>query len=41
MIQVKNGQPIGRFEGDVTLNGKPFPPHDNGSSGNSKGDPKP
>jgi len=36
MIQVKNGQAIGRFEGDVILNGKPFPPHDN-----LKGGPKP
>jgi hypothetical protein len=41
MIQAKNGQPIGRFEGDVVLNGKPFPPHVNGASGNDKGDPKP
>jgi hypothetical protein len=41
MIQVKNGQAIGRFEGDVILNGKPFPPHENGSSGNNKGETKP
>ena len=41
MIQVKNGQAIGRFEGDVILNSKPFPPHENGSSGNSKGEAKP
>lgn len=39
MIQVKNGQPIGRFEGGVTLNGKPFPPHENGSVG--RDEPKP
>jgi hypothetical protein len=41
MIQVKNGQAIGRFEGDVILNGKSFPPHDNVSPGNPKGGPKP
>ena len=40
MIQVKNGQAIGRFEGDVLLNGKPFPPHDSGFPGNPKADPK-
>ena len=41
MIQVKNGQPIGRFEGDITLNGKPFPPHVGGPSGNPKDETKP
>ena len=41
VIQVKNGQPIGRFEGDLTLNGKPFPPHAGSSSGDAKGEPKP
>ena len=41
LIQVKNGEPIGRFQGDIVLNGKPFPPHVNGSSGDSKGDSKP
>jgi hypothetical protein len=41
MIQVKNGQAIGRFEGDLILNGKPFPRRVNGSSENGKGDPKP
>lgn len=41
VIQVKNGQPIGRFEGAVTLNGKPFPSHAGGSSGANKGEGKP
>ena len=41
VIQVKNGEPIGRFQGEVVLNGKPFPAQVNGSSGASKGDSKP
>lgn len=41
VIQAKNGQPIGRFEGEIVLNGKPFPPHVNGSSDNTKDEPKP
>jgi hypothetical protein len=41
VIQVKNGQPIARFEGAVTLNGKPFPPHATSSSGNAKGEAQP
>ena len=41
IIQVKNGQPIGRFEGEITVNGKSFPPHAPGSSGSGKGETKP
>jgi len=41
VIQVKNGQPIARFEGDVTLNGKPFPAHASGASSATKVDGKP
>jgi hypothetical protein len=41
LIQAKNGQPIGRVEGDVVLNGKPFPPHVKGAAGDSKSEPKP
>jgi hypothetical protein len=41
VIQVKNGQPIARFEGEIVLNGKPFPAHASGSAGNAKGDAKP
>lgn len=41
VIQAKNGQPIGRFEGDIALNGKPFPPRTSDSSGDTKSDPKP